>query len=421
MGEKRRRRRDRRRTIRSVRANRPIVRILRVIVRLVLMPFFRVRTENLEVINGHTGPMVMLGNHSAVIDPFVVGMFVNKPIHFVVSDSQFRSRVFAFFLRLAGSIPKTKAISDLDTVKKIVEVKRMREVIGIFPEGQSSWDGHSLPFVKSTEKLVRSLKIPVVVAQLRGAYFSWPRWAKKPRRGRITVHFERILTPEQIRSMTVEEVGSAITQALTSDAYEYQRGEGIEYEGSAQAEYLERALHVCPACRGISTLQSRGRTLRCTTCSYEVIYNRRGFFEAKRGPLQFETIRDWNLWQSSVFQEYLDQRVDTPTGDPLLVEPEVLIEVGYKSSPLENLGIAQEVVLYPGEIRASIAGNDEVVFPIHAIEGINVQNNEHLEFYCFDNLYRLSTISPRGNTYKWNNAVLYLQSKIRDQSMTVNT
>lgn len=421
MGEQRRKRRDRRRAIRSVRANKHTVRILRVLARMLLSRFFRVGTENLEVVNRHTGPMVVLGNHSAVIDPFLVGMFINRTIHYVASDSQFRSRFLSFVLRAVGTIPKTKAISDLDTVKKIVEVKRMGEIIGIFPEGQSSWDGHTLPYVKSTEKLVRSLKVPVVVAQLRGAYFSWPRWARKPRRGRVTIHFEKILTSSQIRSMTVEEVGRAINEALTFDAYEYQRSAKIEYQGAGQAEYLERALHVCPNCRGISTLHSRGRTLRCTACDYTVAYNRHGFLEARRGPLHFETIRDWNLWQERAFQEYLDRGIATLDTTPLLVENGVVIEVGYKSSPLEPLGTAQTLQLYPEEIRAQIAGIDEIVFPLDGIDGINVQNNEHLEFYCFDNLYRLSTVDPRGNTFKWNNAVLYLQTQNRGGAMMENT
>ena len=409
MGEKRRRRRDRRRAIRSVRVNRHIVRILRITARSILKPLFRVQTENLDVINRHNGPMVMLGNHSAVIDPFLVGMFINKPIHYVVSDSQFRSRLVAGFLGLVGSIPKTKAISDLDTVKKIVEVKRMGEIIGIFPEGQSSWDGHTLPFVKSTEKLVRSLKVPVVVAQLRGAYFTWPRWARKPRRGTVTIHFERILTPAQIRGMTVEEVGQAIEEALTFDAYEYQKTASIEYGGARQAEYLERALHVCPSCRSVSSLRSQGRTLRCTSCGYEVIYNRRGYFEAKRGPLRFETIRDWNLWQSDAFIRYLDAK--SAESGPLLVEPQVLVEVGYKSSPLEELGIAREMRLYRDTVQIVIDEKGEITFPIDQIDGMNVQNNEHLEFYCFDNLYRFSTVDPRGNTFKWNNAILHLRNR----------
>lgn len=413
MGEKRRRRRDRRRAIRSVRANRHTVRILRILARSILKPLFRVRTENLEVINRHEGPMVLLGNHSAVIDPFLVGMFINKPIHYVVSDSQFRSRFVAWVLGLVGSIPKTKAISDLDTVKKIVEVKRMGEIIGIFPEGQSSWDGHTLPFVKSTEKLVRSLKVPVVVAQLRGAYFSWPRWARKPRRGEVRIHFERILTPSQIRSMTVEEVGRAIESSLTFDAYEFQRTASIEYRGARQAEYLERALHVCPSCRNVSTLRSSGRILRCESCGYEVIYNRYGYFEAKRGPLHFETIRDWNIWQTDAFTRFLDDHRSDTTGEPLLMEPNVAIDVGYKSSPLEKLGIAREIRLYADHVLVLIDGMEEIRFPIDRIEGLNVQNNEHLEFYCFDNLYRFSTVDPRGNTYKWNNAILHFQERRR--------
>jgi 1-acyl-sn-glycerol-3-phosphate acyltransferase len=419
--DKRTRRRDRRRARYKVDANPNIVRLLRVIARSILKPLFRVHTDNLDVVNKKNGPMVLLGNHSAVIDPFLIGMFVNKTIHYVVSDSQFRSRAVAWLLNLVGSIPKTKAVSDLDTVKKIVHVKQQGGIIGIFPEGQSSWDGHTLPIVKSTEKLIRSLKVPVVVAQLHGAYFTWPRWARRPRRGRVTIHFRRILTTAQIRSMTVDEVGAEITRALTFDAYEHQRVDRIEYRGTRQAEYLERALFVCPQCNEIGTLHSHRRRLTCRSCDYSVSYNRRGFFEARRGPLRFETIREWNVWQQELFDRYLRSALETSIDLPLLTERSVLIEVGYKSSPLENLGVADPLRLYPDSIEAVFPEQGAVTFPIDQVEGINVQNNEHLEFYCFDNLYRLSTIDPRGNTLKWNNAVLFLQRHYSSPAMTGNT
>ena len=47
---------------------------------------------------------------------------------------------------------------------------------------------------------------------------------------------------------------------------------------------------------------------------------------------------------------------------------------------------------------------------IDAIRGINVQNNERLEFYHGEDLFRLTPSDPRGCTYKWDLAVRHIQS-----------
>lgn len=411
--ERRTRRRDRRRARRKISVNRPAHLFLQFAARTVLTGLFHVRTENLDELNRARGSLLILGNHSAVIDPFLVGSLVRRPIHYVISDSQLRSRVISFILGLIGVIPKTKVISDLDTVKKIVQVKHAGGVIGVFPEGQSSWDGHCLPLVRATDKLVKSLKVPVWVSRIHGAYFSWPRWARRFRRGSIRVEFRRILTPRDLSRMTVAEVGERIEEALAVNAFEEQRLAQIRYRGARLAEYLERALFACPSCRSIDTLVSHRRRLGCSSCGYQVHYNAFGFFEARRGPLAFETVREWNVWQVAFFREYLDRaRAAEATGGgadrTLLREQAVTVQEGFKSEPLTPIGTGP-MTMWLDRIEVETDEGHILTFPMDRIEGINVQNNERLEFYVDGALYEVRTVSPRGNTYKWNLAVRHLQ------------
>lgn len=417
--QKRRKRRDRRRERRRSRPNRPAVRILRFLARLILKNLFNVKTEQLDVINRYNGPMVMLGNHSSVIDPFIVAIFIRRPVQYVISDSQIRSRFLSFVLGLVGVIPKTKVVADLDTVKRIVAVKRENGIIGIFPEGQSSWDGSELPIVKATDKLVKSLKIPVYVAQIRGAYFSWPRWGRRIRRGEIRIFFSRLFSEEDLKEATVEEVRGTIRAALAFDAFEYQRHAHIRFRGARQAEYLERALFVCPACGDIGTLRSHRRRFTCTSCGYAVHFTPYGFFEARHGALRFETIRDWNVWQLGEFRAHLDRIVAAGgTPEPILLEPAVQVQEGYKALPLQPIGTGR-LEFFPEVIRFHPKDGEAWEFPVAEIEGMNVQNNEHLEFYCYNSLYRVTTVDPRGNTYKWDVAVRHLQEYARLTSSSV--
>ncbi len=409
--QKRKRRRDKRREKRRIHTNPHVNRILRTLTRWLLVSVFNVKTDNLEMVHRQRGSFLVVGNHSAVIDPFLVGCFMNRPVHFVAADSQFRSRLVSFVFGLVGVIPKTKVMADLDTVKKIVAVKQTGGVIGLFPEGQSGWDGHSLPIIKATDKLVKSLKVPVIAAQIRGAYFSWPRWARGIRRGEITIHFKKILEPASLRSMTADQVGDVLKEALSLDAFEHQRTVKVTYRGARRAEYLERALFICPECRQVDSLRSAGQRLSCKQCGYTVRMNDSGFFESLNGHIQFETIREWNLWQIEEYHRYIDRTSDSQV---IITEDLVLIQEGYKTQPLTSLGTGP-MMLFRDRIVAR-PGSVELDFPVRSVEGINVQNNEHLEFYVADTLYRVSSVNPRGNTYKWDLAVRYLQGQpIQDQ------
>jgi len=85
---------------------------------------YSVTAENLDVVRNLRPPYLVLPNHTSVWDPFFVNKFIPGVIHYVVSDSNFRSRIVEFGLGLVGSIPKTKVMSDLDTVKNIMKVTR---------------------------------------------------------------------------------------------------------------------------------------------------------------------------------------------------------------------------------------------------------------------------------------------------------
>ncbi|MCG8479124.1 MAG: hypothetical protein MI724_08525, partial [Spirochaetales bacterium] len=221
------------------------------------------------------------------------------------------------------------------------------------------------------------------------------------------------------RRLTTDQIGEVLKSALDVDAFGYQREAGIRYQSSRRAEYLERALFACPTCRSIATLHSHRSRLTCRDCGYSVRLNAWGFFEPRSGPLHFETVRDWNVWQLDHYRGVIDDYMHTEAGNvapsPLISEPEVMVKEGYKALPLRHIGVGP-MELVGDLIVVSLETGGRIEFPVHDIEGINVQNNEHLEFYLYNNLYRITTVSPRGNTYKWDLAVRHIQNNYREKN-----
>ncbi len=375
-----------------------------------IMKRYQVIAENLELLRTLRPPYLILPNHTSVWDPFIVNKFVPGVIHYVVSDANFRSRFVEFGLRLVGSIPKTKVMSDLETVKNIMRVKDAGGIIGIFPEGQNTWDGHTMPVYFSTAKLAKMLRIPVVTARIAGAYLSRPRWSKARRRGKVSVHYELAFTPEELRGASVHEIDARILSLLEHDEFEYNRIQRQRYLGPDRAEYAEIALFTCPQCLEFETLRSEGNILGCRHCGYTVRLDTYGFFRPVAGALRFETIRDWNVWQTGELQRRIDSLVVNPRASALFTEKRVRVDIGYKSMPLEHYRTGK-LELYPDRIELTPDGEPPIAFELGSVEGINVQNNERLEFYQRDNLFKITILDPRGCTYKWDLAIRYMKER----------
>ena len=72
------------------------------------------------------------------------------------------------------------------------------EVVGIFPEGTRSSDGHVMPFKGGVEFLVRRSKATVVPVGIDGAFRAYPRRAWFPRPRKVIVRVGEPWSAEQV-------------------------------------------------------------------------------------------------------------------------------------------------------------------------------------------------------------------------------
>ena len=64
----------------------------------------------------------------------------------------------------------------------------------------------------------------------------------------------KILTPEQIKDMSVEQINEAVRSALDYDDYRYQRENGILITEEFRAEGMHKILYQCPHCMAESKI-----------------------------------------------------------------------------------------------------------------------------------------------------------------------
>ncbi|MCR5663734.1 MAG: 1-acyl-sn-glycerol-3-phosphate acyltransferase [Oscillospiraceae bacterium] len=252
---------------------------------------FNMTHEDLSV----DGPVLLIPNHSCGWDPLLVAMSLpEKQVYFVASEHIFRLGFVSRLLeRFLAPIPRKKASSGADTVKACLRHLKAGHSVCLFAEGEQTWDGVSRPVFPATGKLVKSSGATLVTYRIEGAYLSLPRWGKGVRRGRVHGAPVGIYPPETLRSMTPQAINALIERDLYENAWTRQRENPVAFKGRRRAEGLERMLYLCPSCRRIGTLQSRGDRVFCS-CGLDLHYTEEGFFN----PCEpFSTLADWDAWQ----------------------------------------------------------------------------------------------------------------------------
>lgn len=152
------------------------------------------------------GPLLILANHRADVDPAVVQIACSRPIHFMAKSELFEMPVLKTFMRIFQAFPVKRGEPDRAAMRRAIDLLKLGEAVGVFPEGQLTETGDIQPLKPGIALLVRQSGAPVLCCGLRNTEkvmpygrviprFSWTRievrWGE--------VHqFEKEATTEEI-------------------------------------------------------------------------------------------------------------------------------------------------------------------------------------------------------------------------------
>ncbi|MBN1243578.1 MAG: 1-acyl-sn-glycerol-3-phosphate acyltransferase [Spirochaetales bacterium] len=385
-------------------------RLLRITFGAWLKRAYNLEVVGLEVFRRVRPPYVVVPTHAAMLDPFLVGSFVPAPVYWVTGDGNMRTRLLRSLLKLVGSIPKSKAIPDMETVGMMVDViRKKRGVVGVFAEGQATWDGRTQGVFPSTAKLLKLLKAPVVVAVLKGMYLSHPRWSWLRRKGKVVLEFKLAFEPEELKTLDADAIHERLVAAMDHDEFRWLEGRKESWRGRARAEHLELALFTCPECGAVGSLRSFRNRFRCHACGALARVDRRGGFvpvgEAK--PFRFRDIGEWDAWQGGAFRAWLAERSARHPDRPLFADPGVALLKGHRMNPLRRLRTGL-LVLYPDRIELAPVLGARLSFPLGALSGIGTLKQHLFEFYDGKALYQVRFARRWCSGRKWQAALEFL-------------
>lgn len=242
-------------------------------------------------------PYLMLSNHLYFVD-FQLSALANYPhrTNNVANIDGYIKR--AWLMNLLGCICTRKFSNDLHLIKSVVKVLKRGDVASIYPEARYSATGFTSFIPDSIGKLAKMCKVPVVVVIHHGNHLHTPFYDfRKERKVPLYTTMTKILTAEEVSSLSVDEINARIKKAFEYDEYQYQKDNHILIKEPYRAEGLHKILYQCPCCLKEGKMNSKGAEIFCEECGKVWTWQEDGYLKANEGNTEFDHIPNWYKWQ----------------------------------------------------------------------------------------------------------------------------
>ncbi len=145
-----------------------------------------------------TGPFLLIANHQSYLDPILIQAVLRRPIYTMAKSTEFSSPLVGAALKRLKSFPVRRFEIDPQAVRIVLRHLEAGRGVGIYIEGERTWDGHLKRPRLGTIRLILKAGVPVVPCGISGAYDVWPRWHKRIQRGTVRIRFGQPLRFPQL-------------------------------------------------------------------------------------------------------------------------------------------------------------------------------------------------------------------------------
>ncbi|SCW46328.1 1-acyl-sn-glycerol-3-phosphate acyltransferases [Ruminococcaceae bacterium YRB3002] len=319
------------------------------------------------------GPIILIANHESFLDPMVTSRLTHgRKVNFVCGEFLFRKHFWGHVFKLGGAIPKKQFAVDTVAVKAMMKVMKRGGVLVIYPEATRHIDGHSVSdFDDGVAKLAKKTGAAIYVQHIHGAYMTLPRWSPKVRlrRGRITSEFARVISKEEVASLTVPELDALIKQSIDYDENEWARSTGASFRGRDLADGLQNIAYKCLCCGREFAMKPRGNRLICEGCSTAYEYKPDGSIVYGTDGSSVTDLHQWVMWEESEVLKESDT-VDVTTPCEVLREQD---QFTFVKTDEGTLRVAKGVIEF--------AGREKIRFETDKLRGIVCDYGKHFEVY----------------------------------------
>lgn len=281
---------------------------------------------------GKNEPALILMNHSGFTD-FEIAYSVLYPRKFNTVAAFDTFMGLDWIMKPIGCFPTRKYISDLQLIRDIKYcLKENKSSVLMFPEAVYTLDGTSVTLPSTLAKFVKMLGAPLCMLEANGVYLHVPAYGYVENRD-VPIHAELryVLSPEEIKQMSVDEIQAVIDREFSFDDFRWQQKNNIVIDEPFRADGLHQILYKCPHCQKEGKMDSKGIHLFCTDCGKKWELTELGYLKALEGETYFDHVPDWYRWEREcVRKEILEGTYgfDVPVNIMMMVDHKALYEVG---------------------------------------------------------------------------------------------
>lgn len=337
-------------------------------------------------------PYLILYNHQTAFDQFFVGMSIRRPVYYLATEDIFSMGWISSVIRyLVAPIPIKKQTLDINAIKTCMRVANEGGTIAIAPEGNRTFSGRTEYINPSIASLAKKLNLPILLYRIEGGYSVHPRWSDVVRKGKMHSFVSEVIMPEEYEKLSKEELFKKINEGL----YVNEANDNNIFYHSRRAEFLERAIYICPDC-GLSTFNSNRDKLECKKCGKMITYDCSSRLHGVGYSLPFSFVWEWYDYQ----KEYINGLdVTEYSATPLYKENISLFEVFiYKKKRLINKHT--EIFLYGNRIVINKSESTGYEFDFDNITAVTILGKNKLNIYADGKVYQLKG-DKRFNALKY--------------------
>lgn len=387
----------------------PRHRIIQKIVKVFLRPYtiwrYGIRIEPFP--DQKNRPYLVLMNHQTPFDQFFVALAFPETIYYMASEDIFSNGWVSSLIRwLVAPIPIKKQTTDISAVMTCLRVAREGASIAIAPEGNRTYSGKTEYMNPAIAGLARKMKLPIALFRIEGGYGVQPRWSDGIRKGRMRAFVSRVIEPEEYAGLSADALAELVRQGLQVD----ENVADGSFCSHKRAEYLERAVYVCPFC-GLSKWESHGNEAECTSCRRKITYGEDKRLSGVDFDFPFPFVAEWYDYQKE-FVNNLDvmQYLENPMFQDTADLWEVILNK--RKQPLRK---GASVRLYGDRVVVDENGPDTLVLPFDKVTAVTVLGRNKLNIYHDKTVYQFKG-SKRFNALKYVNIYFRHKNIVRGDS-----
>ncbi len=371
-------------------------RVVRNIAYAILYPYSRIRygISLPKFKDQGNRPYLILLNHQTPFDQFFVGMCFSGPVYYLATEDIFSNGWISSLIRwLVAPIPIKKQTTDVTAIKTCLKVAKEGGTICIAPEGNRTYSGKTEYMSPTIAALAKKINLPIALFRIEGGYGTEPRWSDVIRKGKMKAYVSRVIESEEYKNLSNEELFSLIKDGL----YVNEANAENIFKHKKRAEYLERAMYVCPFC-GLSVFESKNEFIECKNCHAKIEYTLTTELSGINCKFPFRFVNDWYKYQKDFVRNLdLTEYKDKPIYEDNVGIFEVIIR---KRKDL--LRDNAQIMLFGNRIEIDRDTENALILFFEDISVVAVLGRNKLNIYHKGTVYQIKG-SKRFNALKYVN------------------